>query len=146
MVADRAELVFAPARLGVPLSIFVRKDGHEVLFDDEVNARIAEAYEREGADTWFANGAKERFLGAQHNADAYDKIDDLVEVWFNSGSTHAYVLEDAKHFPGLAGIRRAVDGGEDQVMFEGSDQHRGWFRSRSSKAAARAVGRRSTSC
>jgi isoleucyl-tRNA synthetase len=131
MVANKPDWVLSRQRAwGVPLSIFVRKDGHEVLFDDEVNARIAEAYEREGADAWFANGAKERFLSAKHDPEAYDKIDDLVEVWFDSGSTHAYVLEDAKHFPGLAGIRRAVDGGEDQVMYlEGSDQHRGWFQS-----------------
>ncbi|MGA8443778.1 MAG: isoleucine--tRNA ligase [Roseiarcus sp.] len=131
MVANKPDWVLSRQRAwGVPLSIFVRKNGHEILFDDEVNARIADAYEREGADAWFAAGAKERFLGAKHNADAYDKIDDLVEVWFDSGSTHAYVLEDAKHFPGLAGIRRAIDGGGDQVMYlEGSDQHRGWFQS-----------------
>jgi isoleucyl-tRNA synthetase len=131
MVANKPDWVLSRQRAwGVPLSIFVRKGEQDPLFDDEVNARIADAYEREGADAWFANGAKERFLGAKHNADAYDKIDDLVEVWFDSGSTHAYVLEDAKHFPGLAGIRRTIDGGEDQVMYlEGSDQHRGWFQS-----------------
>ena len=131
MVANKPDWVLSRQRAwGVPLSIFVRKNGHEILFDAEVNARIAEAYEREGADAWFAQGAKKRFLGAKHNADAYDKIDDLVEVWFDSGSTHAYVLEDSKHFPGLAGIRRAIDGGADKVMYlEGSDQHRGWFQS-----------------
>jgi isoleucyl-tRNA synthetase len=131
MVANKPDWVLSRQRAwGVPLSIFVRKDGYEILFDDEVNARIAEAYEREGADAWFAEGAKERFLGVKHSADAYDKIDDLVEVWFDSGSTHAYVLEDAKHFPGLAGIRRKIDGGADEVMYlEGSDQHRGWFQS-----------------
>ncbi len=131
MVANKPDWVLSRQRAwGVPLSIFVRKNGHEILFDDEVNARIAAAYEREGADAWFANGAKERFLGAKHDADAYDKIDDLVEVWFDSGSTHAYVLGDAKHFPGLAGIRRLIDVGDDQVMYlEGSDQHRGWFQS-----------------
>ena len=131
MVANKPDWVLSRQRAwGVPLSIFVRKDGDEILFDEEVNGRIAAAYEQEGADAWFANGAKERFLGAKHDADAYDKVDDLVEVWFDSGSTHAYVLEDAKHFPGLAGIRRTIDGGEDQVMYlEGSDQHRGWFQS-----------------
>jgi isoleucyl-tRNA synthetase len=131
MVANKPDWVLSRQRAwGVPLSIFVRKDGHEILFDDEVNRRIADAYEREGADAWFVEGAKERFLGAKHDGDAYDKIDDLVEVWFDSGSTHAYVLEDAKHFPGLAGIRRVVDGGGDEVMYlEGSDQHRGWFQS-----------------
>jgi isoleucyl-tRNA synthetase len=131
MVANKPDWVLSRQRAwGVPLSIFVHKDGHEILFDDEVNARIADAYAQEGADAWFAEGAKERFLGAKHDADAYDKVDDLVEVWFDSGSTHAFVLEDPEHFPGLAGIRRAIDGGEDTVMYlEGSDQHRGWFQS-----------------
>jgi isoleucyl-tRNA synthetase len=131
MVANKPDWVLSRQRAwGVPLSIFVHKDGHEILFDEEVNARIADAYEKEGADAWFAEGAKERFLGAKHDADAYDKIDDLVEVWFDSGSTHAFVLEDPKHFPGLAGIRRTIDGGADTVMYlEGSDQHRGWFQS-----------------
>jgi isoleucyl-tRNA synthetase len=131
MVANKPDWVLSRQRAwGVPLSIFVHKDGHEILFDEEVNARIADAYEREGADAWFAKGAKARFLGPKHDAATYDKIDDLVEVWFDSGSTHAFVLEDPEHFPGLAGIRRTVDGGEDTVMYlEGSDQHRGWFQS-----------------
>jgi isoleucyl-tRNA synthetase len=131
MVANKPDWVLSRQRAwGVPLAIFARKGGHEILFDEEVNARIADAFEKEGADAWFAKGAKERFLGPKHNADDYDKIDDLVEVWFDSGSTHAYVLEDAVHFPGLAGIRRGVDGGPDTVMYlEGSDQHRGWFQS-----------------
>jgi isoleucyl-tRNA synthetase len=131
MVANKPDWVLSRQRAwGVPLSIFVRKDGHEILFDDEVNARIADAYEREGADAWFAEGAKERFLGPKHDSATYDKIDDLVEVWFDSGSTHAFVLEDPKHFPGLAGVRRTIDGGADTVMYlEGSDQHRGWFQS-----------------
>ena len=131
MVMNKPDWVLSRQRAwGVPLSIFVRKGSHEILFDEEVNARIAEAYEREGADAWFASGAKERFLRAKHDPATYDKIDDLVEVWFDSGSTHAFVLEDARHFPGLAGIRRAIDGGEDTVMYlEGSDQHRGWFQS-----------------
>ncbi len=131
MVMNKPDWVLSRQRAwGVPLSIFVRKDGHEILFDEAVNARIADAYEREGADAWFAEGAKARFLGPKHNPDDYDKIDDLVEVWFDSGSTHAFVLEDAGHFPGLAGIRRTIDGGADTVMYlEGSDQHRGWFQS-----------------
>ena len=86
MVANKPDWVLSRQRAwGVPLSIFVRKDGHEILFDDEVNARIADAYEREGADAWFTQGAKERFLGPKHDADAYDKVDDLVEVWFELG-------------------------------------------------------------
>ncbi len=60
----------------------------------------------------------------------WKKIDDICDVWFDSGSTHAFVLEDPVHFPGLAGIKRKVDGGNDTVMYlEGSDQHRGWFQS-----------------
>jgi isoleucyl-tRNA synthetase len=131
MVANKPDWVLSRQRAwGVPLSIFARKDGHEILFDEEVNARIAAAYEREGADAWFAEGAKERFLGEKHDAATYDKVDDLVEVWFDSGSTHAFVLEDPIHFPGLAGIKRVIDGGADTVMYlEGSDQHRGWFQS-----------------
>jgi isoleucyl-tRNA synthetase len=118
MVANKPDWVLSRQRAwGVPLSIFVRKDSHEILFDDNVNARIADAYEREGADAWFAEGAKERFLGPKHDSATYDKIDDLVEVWFDSGSTHAFVLEDPKHFPGLAGIRRVVDAGADTVMY-----------------------------
>ena len=131
MVEGRPDWVLSRQRAwGVPLSIFVRKGGHEVLYDEQVNARIADAYQREGADAWFKPGAKERFLGMGHDPNDYDKIDNLVEVWFDSGSTHAFVLEDAVHFPGLAGVNRKVDGGRDQVMYlEGSDQHRGWFQS-----------------
>jgi len=131
MVASKPDWVLSRQRAwGVPLAIFVRKGGHEILFDEEVNARIADAFEREGADAWFAEGAKQRFLGEKHNADDFDKIDNLVEVWFDSGSTHAFVLENPVDFPGLSGINRKVDGGPDEVMYlEGSDQHRGWFQS-----------------
>ena len=131
MVQGKPDWVLSRQRAwGVPLAIFVRKGGHEVLYDEDVNRRIADAFEQVGADAWFAEGAKARFLGSAHNPDDYDKIDDLIEVWFDSGSTHAFVLEDPVHFPGLAGIRRVVDGGKDTVMYlEGSDQHRGWFQS-----------------
>ena len=131
MVASKPDWVLSRQRAwGVPLAIFVRKGEHDVLYDPEVNARIADAFEKEGADAWFAEGAKQRFLGNKHNADDYEKVDNLVEVWFDSGSTHAFVLDDPVHFPGLAGIRRKIDGGVDEVMYlEGSDQHRGWFQS-----------------
>jgi isoleucyl-tRNA synthetase len=74
-------------------------------------------------------GARERFLGPKAHED-WKKVDDICDVWFDSGSTHAFVLEDPVHFPGLAGIKRKIDGGRDTVMYlEGSDQHRGWFHS-----------------
>ena len=130
MVTSKPDWVLSRQRAwGVPLAIFVR-NGDEILYDEEVNARIAAAFEEQGADCWFAAGAKERFLGEGHKPEDYEKVDNLVEVWFDSGSTHAFVLEDPVHFPGLAGIRRIIDGGRDQVMYlEGSDQHRGWFQS-----------------
>jgi isoleucyl-tRNA synthetase len=131
MVGSKPDWVMSRQRAwGVPIAVFVAKGGHEILIDDEANKRIADAFEAEGADCWFAEGAKARFLGNNHNPEDFDKIDDVLDVWFDSGSTHSYVLEDPVHFPGLAGIRRKVDGGADEVMYlEGSDQHRGWFQS-----------------
>ncbi len=115
---------------GVPICVFVKKGTNEILRDPVVNNRIAEAFENEGADCWYAEGAKERFLGADHDPGQYDKVGDVLDVWFDSGSTHAFTLEDPVHFPGLAGINRIRDGGPDEVMYlEGSDQHRGWFHS-----------------
>src|SRR5439155_1395535 len=82
------------------------------LNDARVNARIADAFEREGADAWYQPGARERFLGELANED-WQKVDDILDVWFDSGSTHAFVLEDPAHFPSLSGIKRKRDGGPD---------------------------------
>jgi isoleucyl-tRNA synthetase len=133
MIESRPDWVISRQRAwGVPITVFVRErpDGSaEILNDEKVNQRIAEAFEREGADAWFAPGARERFLGRLAN-EGWQKVDDVLDVWFDSGSTHAFVLEDPQHFPSLAGIRRKQDGGDDTVMYlEGSDQHRGWFQS-----------------
>ena len=133
MIEARPDWVISLQRAWVvPIAVFVREksDGSaEILMDATINKRIADAFEQEGADAWYAEGARERFLGPRANED-WKKVDDILDVWFDSGSTHAFVLEDPVHFPGLAGIKRKVDGGTDTVMYlEGSDQHRGWFQS-----------------
>jgi len=133
MIESRPDWVISRQRAwGVPIAVFVKEkaDGTvEILQDPEVELRIVEAFEKEGADAWYKAGARERFLGKLAN-DSWRKIDDILDVWFDSGSTHAFVLEDPQHFPTLAGIKRKMDGGKDTVMYlEGSDQHRGWFHS-----------------
>ena len=126
MIQARPDWVLSRQRAwGVPLTCFTRKgalptDGGFLLRNEAVNARILEAFEAEGADAWYKDGAKERFLTGLENPDDWDKVDDILDVWFDSGSTHAFVLRDRE------------DGSEDglaDLYLEGTDQHRGWFHS-----------------
>ena len=133
MIENRPDWVISRQRAwGVPIAVFVREKGDgsvEILKDEEVNKRIGEAFEAEGADAWYAAGARERFLGSLANED-WQKVDDILDVWFDSGSTHAFVLEDRGISRALRASSARCDGGGDTVMYlEGSDQHRGWFHS-----------------
>jgi len=131
MIAGRPDWVVSRQRAwGVPIALFVKKGTHEPLIDARVNERIVSAFAKEGADAWFEAGAAQRFLAPDYDPELYEKISDVLDVWFDSGCTHAFVLEDPKAFPSLAGIHRKRDGGADEIMYlEGSDQHRGWFHS-----------------
>ena len=126
MIEARPDWVLSRQRAwGVPLTCFVKTgaqptDPDFLLKDETVNARVLEAFEAEGADAWYADGAKERFLGNDYNPDDYEQVFDILDVWFDSGSTHAFVLRDRE------------DGTEDglaDLYLEGTDQHRGWFHS-----------------
>jgi isoleucyl-tRNA synthetase len=102
---------------GVPLTIFVNKETGEPLRDPEVHARIVDAMAEEGADCWFSSDPS-RFLGPSYDSGDYEQVMDILDVWFDSGSTHAFVLEE----------RDDLDSPADMYL-EGSDQHRGWFHS-----------------
>jgi isoleucyl-tRNA synthetase len=120
MIESRPDWVISRQRAwGVPITVFVYKATGLLLKDPEVNNRVADAFEKEGADAWFAEGARERFLKDRVPDPAeWEKVDDILDVWFDSGSTHAFVLEER------GDLKWPAD-----VYLEGSDQHRGWFQS-----------------
>ncbi|HSF93511.1 MAG TPA: isoleucine--tRNA ligase [Thermohalobaculum sp.] len=122
MIAGRPDWVLSRQRAwGVPLTCFVKQLGNgevEILRDPAVNAAIVAAFREEGADAWYADGAKERFLAGRNDAAEWTKVDDILDVWFDSGSTHAFTLRDRPD-----GVWPA------DVYLEGTDQHRGWFHS-----------------
>ncbi|WP_062206971.1 isoleucine--tRNA ligase [Aureimonas sp. AU12] len=118
MIADRPDWVLSRQRAwGVPICVFVDEDGR-ILKDEAVNARITDAFAQEGADAWFADGAKEGFLGNEHDGAKWAMVRDILDVWFDSGSTHAFCLEKRPDLKWPA-----------DLYLEGSDQHRGWFHS-----------------
>ena len=118
MIETRPDWCVSRQRVwGVPLPIFINKKTREILIDDDVNENIASIYEKEGSDCWFSDDPQ-KFLGKKYNTSDYDKLSDIVEVWFDSGSTHSFVLEKRDDLKWPA-----------SMYLEGSDQHRGWFHS-----------------
>ncbi len=119
MVENRPDWCVSRQRAwGVPITVFVHKTTGEVLRDQAVIDRIAAAVETEGADAWFTS-PPERFLGNDYRAEDWEQVGDILDVWFDSGCTHAFVLEN-----GGWGLPWPAS-----LYLEGSDQPRGWFHS-----------------
>jgi isoleucyl-tRNA synthetase len=124
MIENRPDWCISRQRAwGVPIAVFVNKKTQEPLRDQKVVDRIVEAFMKEGADAWYSSDAS-RFLGNDYNPDDYEQIKDIVDVWFDSGSTHAFVLEAATRADPSWDMHSPAD-----LYLEGSDQHRGWFHS-----------------
>ena len=118
MIETRPDWCVSRQRVwGVPLPIFINKKTNKILVDDNVFENIAKIYEKEGSDCWFSDDPQ-KFLGKKYKAEDFEKLSDIVEVWFDSGSTHSFVLEKRKDLKWPA-----------SMYLEGSDQHRGWFHS-----------------
>jgi isoleucyl-tRNA synthetase len=118
MVESRPDWCVSRQRAwGVPIAVFTHRKTGEPLRDPAVVERVATAIERGGADVWFSANPAE-FLGNAYDPADWEKVTDIVEVWFDSGSTHAFVLEQRPE------LRWPAD-----LYLEGSDQHRGWFQS-----------------
>jgi len=119
MVASRPDWCISRQRAwGVPIAVFVDRKTREPLRDPAVQERITAGFTAEGADAWYKPGAAARFLGNDRNPADYEQVMDIVDVWFESGSTHAFTLTAERGLPFPA-----------DLYLEGSDQHRGWFQS-----------------
>jgi len=124
MIEDRPDWLVSRQRAwGVPLPIFVKKSDSSILQDDEVDARIIAAMKEGGADVWWATPAQD-FLGDKYKAEDFEKVEDILDVWFDSGSTHAFVIGNPD-----APTRDSFKNPVSTIYLEGSDQHRGWFHS-----------------